>query len=329
MNAFWEEDNSAARLSVEKSPAMDHVYRMAAQLASGNAAVLLRGERGTGAEGLARSIHAMSPRAAKPFVKVSWAEVTEAFVESELFGLDAEASRKLQHPGKLDEAEGGTLFIEELGVFTLATQGKLMRCIRERAIVRPGSSTSRPVNVRVIAASTQDLERLIAEGRCLKDFCEEPFVFTLRIPPLWERKTDILLLAQHYIRQVGQREGRPAQRLSSEATSLVLEYPWPGNQVELEQCIAHAVLLCTGDVIDVKHLPPALQQIESDAGAPGDSLPATLESVERTLIVDALRVSNGNRAKAAQLLGITERLMGLRVRKYGIDPRSFRAGSSG
>ncbi|MCC6488419.1 MAG: sigma-54-dependent Fis family transcriptional regulator [Candidatus Hydrogenedentes bacterium] len=329
MNAHWEEESIAPGLPVERSPAMEHVYRLAAQVASGNTAVLLRGERGTGAEGLARSIHAMSSRASKPFVKVSWAEVTEAFVETELFGFETSASRMLSQPGRLEEADNGTLFIEELGVFSLATQGKVMRCVRERAFARSGTSTPKPVDVRVIAASTQDLERLVAEGRFLKDFCEEPFVFTLRIPPLRERKTDILLLAQHYIRQLGQREGRPAQRLSSAATSLVLEYPWPGNQVELEQCIAHAVLLCTGEVIDVKHLPASLQQSESDAGAPGDSLPATLESVERTLIIDALRVSNGNRAKAAQLLGITERLMGLRVRKYRIDPRSYRAGSGG
>ena len=327
MNAYREEENSTGLLPVERSPAMEHVYRLVAHVAMGNAAVLLRGERGTGAETLARSIHSLSTRAARPFVKVSWTEVTEAFVENELFGSDIAGMPVVPQTGRLEEAEGGTLFIEELGVFSLATQGKLMRCIRERTFVRPGGGALKPADVRIVAASTQDLERLIAEGRVLKDFCDELSVSTLRIPPLRDRKTDILLLAQHYIRQHGQAAGKPAQRLSSEATSLMLEYPWPGNQAELDRCISHAVLACAGDIIDVRHLPPALQQLESSSAAPGDSLPATLESVERTLIIDALRVSNGNRSKAAQVLGITERLMGLRVRKYGIDPRSFRSSS--
>jgi Nif-specific regulatory protein len=325
MNAF-RDDEINERIRIERSPAMEHVYGLVTHVARGNAAVLLRGERGTGTTAIARAIHQLSARARNPFVTVSWPEVTESFVESALFGLVPATANAAQSKGKIEEAEGGTLFIEEVGDFSLAMQSKLMRCIRERTFVKPGSNTPQPADVRIVAASRQELDRLIAEGRFLKDFCDELSVFSIRIPPLRERKTDILLLAQHYLRRHAEAAGKSILRLSSQATSRLLDYAWPGNLSELEHCIEHAVLLCNTNAIELDHLPPALQSAEPGAPITEDSLPATLESVERTLIVDALRASNGNRSKAAQLLGITERLMGLRVRKYGIEPRTYRSG---
>ena len=325
MNAY-RDDEITDLVRIERSPAMEHVYSLVTHVARGNAAVLLRGERGTGTATIARAIHQLSARARNPFVTVSWPEVTESFVESELFGSATASANTVQSQGKLEEAEGGTLFIEEVGDFSLAMQSKLMRCIRERTFIKPGSNTPQPADVRIVAASRQELDRLIEEGRFLKDFCDELSVFTIRIPPLRERKTDILLLAQHFLRKHAEKGGKSILRLSSQATSRLLDYEWPGNMTELDHCIQHAVMLCNAVAIEVEHLPPALQNTEAGAPVTEDSLPATLESVERTLIIDALRASNGNRSKAAQQLGITERLMGLRVRKYGIEPRAYRSG---
>lgn len=327
MNAFRDDENNGL-FRIERSPAMEQVYAMVTHVARGNAAILLRGERGTGAATIARAIHQLSGRAENPFVTVSWPEVTESYVENELFGQAAAPPNAVQCPGKIEEAEGGTLFIEEVGDFSSAIQAKLMRCIRERTFVKTGSAMPQPADVRIIAASRKELDQLIDEGRFLKDFCDELSVFTIRIPPLRERKTDILLLAQHYLRKHADAAGKPIQRLSSEAASGLLDYPWPGNLTELEHCVKHAVLLCNASVLELGHLPPMLQRAESSSPAIEDSLPATLESVERTLIIDALRASNGNRSKAAQQLGITERLMGLRVRKYGIEPKAYRSGGS-
>ncbi|GMV94615.1 MAG: hypothetical protein AMXMBFR82_43930 [Candidatus Hydrogenedentota bacterium] len=327
MNAFRDDETDDLN-RIERSPAMEQVYAMCTHVARGNAAVLLRGERGTGAATIARAIHRMSARAGNPFVTVSWPEVTESFVENELFGLAGSPANASHDQGKIEQAEGGTLFIEEVGDFSPAIQAKLMRCIRERTFVKPGSTTPQPADVRIIAASRQELDRLIEEGRFLKDFCDELSVFTIRIPPLRERKTDILLLAQHYLRKHADAAGKPVQRLSSDAASRLLDYAWPGNLTELEHCVEHAVLVCPSGVVELEHLPPMLQRADSSPNTTEDSLSATLESVERTLIIDALRASNGNRSKAAQQLGITERLMGLRVRKYGIEPRAYRSGSA-
>ena len=331
MNAYREhvdQDGLAGLPSIGNSSSMEQVYALVAHVAAGHGAVLLRGERGTGTEDLARSIHRMSNRASQPFVRVTWAEITEAFVESDLFGRVIEPSGSRLRRGKFEKAEGGTLFIEEVGDFSTAMQGKLMRCIRERAYVRPGGDTLTPADVRIVAATAQNLHRLIEEGRFLKDFYHELSTFTIRIPPLRERKGDILLLAQHFIRKHAASADKPVQRLSSKAASLLLEYAWPGNVSELEHCIEHAVLLCTNGTIDTPQLPPGMIRMETNAPECEDSLPATLESIERTLIVDALRASNGNRSKAAQLLGITERLMGLRVRKYELEPRTYRGGDA-
>ncbi len=324
MNAF--RDDEIDRFDrVERSPAMEQVYSLATHVARGNVAVLLRSERGTGAEAIARAIHNLSARAHNPFVTVRWPEVTESFVEGELFGAASAAHGSVPPQGKIEEAEGGTLFIEEIGDFSLAMQAKLMRCIRERSFMKPGANSPQPADVRVIAASRRELDRLIEDGRFLKDFCDELTIVTIRIPPLRERKTDILLLAQHFLRRYAEAAEKPIQRLSSRVASLLLEYTWPGNLTELDRCIEHAVMLCTSDTIELEHLPPPVQQTEPAVSVTEDSLPATLESVERTLIIDALRASNGNRSRAAQQLGITERLMGLRVRKYGIEPRNYRS----
>ena len=311
---------------IGNSQAMCHVYDLVAQVSKSNTTVLIRGESGTGKELVAHAIHYNSLRVGKPFIKVNCAALPETVLESELFGHErgaftgAVAMRK----GRFELAQGGTIFLDEVGDFSPATQIKLLRVLQEREFERVGGTGSIHVDVRIIAATNRNLEELIAENQFRQDLYYRLNVFPIHLPPLRERKTDILLLANHFVEKYSKLNHKNIRRISTPAIDMLMAYHWPGNVRELENCMERAVLLSTDDVLHGHHLPPTLQTAEASGTTFKGTLQATLDSVERELLLDALKSARGNKAKAARLLGLTERLMGLRVEKYGIKPRRFR-----
>jgi Nif-specific regulatory protein len=216
------------------------------------------------------------------------------------------------------------MFLDEVGDFSPTTQVKLLRILQEKEFERVGGTTTIKTDVRVIAATNRELTKLIAEGKFREDLYYRLNVFTIHIPPLRERKTDIPLLANHFVEKYNAENHKDIRRISTHALDLLMSYEWPGNVRELENCIERAVILSDDEVIHAHHLPPTLQTAEVKSVEYSGVLEATLDSVERDLIVDALKEARGNKAKAARSLGMTERVMGLRVNKYGIDPRRFR-----
>ena len=311
---------------VGNSKAMQAVYDLIGVVSRSNATVLISGESGTGKELVAHAIHYNSERASKRFIKVSCAALPETVVESELFGHEKGAftGAIAQRKGRFELASGGSIFLDEVGDFLPATQVKLLRILQEREFERVGGTSTIKTDVRVIAATNRELEKLIAEAKFREDLYYRLNVFTIHIPPLRERRTDIPLLANYFAEKYGAENRRSIRSISTHALDLLMSYEWPGNVRELENCIERAVILSNDEVIHAHHLPPTLQTGEVRSAEDMGLLEATLDSVERDLLLDSLKESRGNKAKAARLLGITERVMGLRVDKYGIDPVRFR-----
>jgi Nif-specific regulatory protein len=316
----------AFRNIIGNSAPIQQVYEQVAQVARTNTTVLIRGESGTGKEMIAHAIHYNSPRAKKPFIKVSAAALPESLIESELFGYErgaftgAQAAKK----GRFELAEGGTLFLDEIGDLNPSTQVKLLRVLQEREIERLGGTTSIKINVRLIAATHQPLETLMEEGRFRADLYYRLAVFTIFAPPLRERKPDIMLLADHFVEKYAREHGKRIRRVSTPAIDMLTSYHWPGNVRELENTIERSVLVCDGGVIHGHHLPPTLQTAEASDTVPRQSLTESVAAFERDLLADALKTTRGNRAHAARLLGTTERIFNYKVRRYAIDPRRFK-----
>jgi Nif-specific regulatory protein len=312
---------------IGNSKAMQEVYKLIAQVSSSDTTVLLRGESGTGKELVAHALHYASPRATKPFVKVNCAALPEGVIESELFGHEkgaftgAVASRK----GRFELAEGGTLFLDEIGDLSPAMQIKLLRVLQEKEFERVGGTATIRADVRLITATNRVLEDLIQREQFRQDLYYRLNVFPIHIPPLRERRTDILLLADYFAERYSLKTHKNVRRISTPAIDMLMAYHWPGNVRELENCVERAVLLSDDDVIHGHHLPPSLQTAESSGTVPRGTLKATLDRVEKELLVEALKSSRGTMAAAAASLGITERIMGLRVRKYRIESRRFKS----
>ena len=312
---------------IGNSRAMQTVYDQIAQVARSNTSVLIRGGSGTGKELVASAIHFNSNRSDRPFIKVNCAALPETIIESELFGHEKGAftgalnSRK----GRFELANKGTIFLDEVGDFSPATQVKLLRVLQEREFERIGGTQTFKTDVRVIAATNRDLEELIEKGEFRQDLYYRLNVFPIHLPSLQERKTDILLLANFFVEKYSKENGKKVRRISTPAIDMLMSYHWPGNVRELENCIERAVLLSDDDVIHGHHLPPTLQTAEASGTVHHGTLQATLDNVERELLTEALKSARGNQAKAARALGITERLMGLRVKKHDIEPARFKA----
>jgi Nif-specific regulatory protein len=311
---------------VGSSRPMQAVYEQVAQVAGGNTTVLLRGESGTGKELVAHAIHYSSPRAKKPFVKVSCAALPESLVESELFGYEPGAftDARAQKKGRFELAHGGTIFLDEIGELTPATQVKLLRVLQEREFERLGGVAPIKVNVRVIAATNKDLEEAVKAGTFREDLYYRLNVYSIYLPPLRERKTDIPLLADHFVEKHAAAHGKDVRRIATSAIDMLMSYHWPGNVRELENCVERAVVVCDGGAIHAHHLPPTLQTAEVSGTLPRQSLAEALDAYEKDLVLDALKSARGNRAKAARLLHTTERIIGYAVRKHGIDAARFR-----
>jgi Nif-specific regulatory protein len=311
---------------IGNSGPLRQVYEQVTQVARTNTTVLLRGESGTGKELIAHAIHYNSLRANKPFIKVSCAALPETLIESELFGYEKGAFTGAQSrkKGRFELAEGGTLFLDEIGDLNASTQIKLLRVLQEREFERLGGTETIKANVRLIAATNKDLEKAISAGEFREDLYYRLNVFTIFMPPLRERKSDILLLADHFLEKYAREHGKRIKRISTPAIDMLTSYHWPGNVRELENIIERAVLVCETNALHGHHLPPTLQTAEETGTITRLSLEATVESYERDIIQDALKTTRGNRKKAAKLLGTTERIIGYKVRKYGIDCDRFR-----
>lgn len=311
---------------VGKSNRMKEVYEMIARVAKSDATVLIRGESGTGKELVAHAIHYNSLRTKKPFVKVNMAALPENLVESELFGYERGAftgafDRKL---GRFEMAEGGTLFLDEIGDLSPATQVKLLRVIQEREFERLGGTETIKCNVRLIAATSTNLEESVKKGKFRADLYYRLNVFPIYLPPLRERKDDILLIAEHFLAKYAAINHKVIKRISTPAIDAFMSYHWPGNVRELENTIERAVLMCEGEVIFAHNLPPTLQTPQTSKTQIGDSLEALVGNFEKDLIVDALKSTKGNKSKSAAMLKTTERVLGYKTEKYGIDFKKFR-----
>jgi len=307
------------------------MYEQVAQVAQTNTTVLIRGESGTGKELIAHAIHYNSLRAKKPFVKVSCAALPDTLIESELFGYEKGAftGANARKKGRFELAEGGTIFLDEIGDINAGTQVKLLRVLQEREFERLGGTESVRVNVRVIAATNKDMEKAIAEGTFREDLYYRLNVFTIFVPPLRERKADLLLLADHFLEKFSREHGKVIKRISTPAIDMLMSYHWPGNVRELENALERSVLVCDGQVIHGHHLPPTLQTADASGTVTRVSLKDAVEGFERDLIQDALKTTRGNRAKAARLLDTTERILNYKVRNLSIDVRRFRPSDGG
>jgi Nif-specific regulatory protein len=311
---------------IGRSNAMQQVFDLIWQVAKSDATVLIRGESGVGKELVAHAIHYNSQRASKSFIRVNCAALPENVIESELFGHEKGAftGATQQRKGRFELADKGTIFLDEIGDLSAHTQVRLLRVLQEREFERVGGNDTIGINVRVIAATNRDLEKLIEEGTFRQDLYYRLNVFPIHIPPLRERRTDVLELANFFVEKYSKDNHKYVRRVSTPAIDMLMSYHWPGNVRELENCVERAVLLTTDDVVHGHHLPPTLQTAEATNTLMKGTLEEALDRLEREMIIEALKNTRGNRAKAARELGITERLMGLRVKKHGIDCAKFK-----
>ena len=293
------------------------VLDLVSKVSPTEATVLLTGESGTGKEVVARAIHSASPRSGKPFLALNCAALPEQLLESELFGYERGAfTGALQsRAGKIEQATGGVLFLDEVGEMSPSVQAKFLRVLQEREFQRLGGSRVQKADVRVIAATNRDITAALASGQFREDLYYRLKVFEIALPPLRDRKEDIPLLAEGFLQEIGPKVGACAG-ISKEARDALLAYSWPGNVRELRNAIERAIILCAGGLITAAHLP--LPQGGNGRGASGTAAGRSLEDVERELVENALKDARNNKAQAARLLGITRAQLYSRLQKYGI-----------
>jgi len=302
------------------------LYNMIDKIANTNATTLVLGESGVGKELVASAIHYKGRRAEKSFIKFNCAALPENIVESELFGHEKGAftgALATRH-GRFELAHNGTIFLDEVGELSLPIQAKLLRIIQEKEFERVGGSKTIKVDVRVIAATNRNLEELIRNGLFREDLYYRLNIFPITVPPLRERKTDILLLADYFVEKYNKANHKGVRRISTTSIDMLMRYHWPGNVRELQNCMERAVILSEDNVIHGYHLPPTLQTAESSGTPYTGSLQQKLDSIEKEMIMEALKRTQGNMTRAAVQLGLSDRIMGLRIKKFNIDYRKFR-----
>ncbi|MGC8491142.1 MAG: sigma-54-dependent transcriptional regulator [Syntrophobacteraceae bacterium] len=310
------------------SPPMQKLLEMIGLVAPTDTTVLITGESGTGKGLVARAIHANSARRQKPLIEVNCAAIPGTLIESELFGHEKGAftGADRQRKGRFSAAEGGTIFLDEIGELPLPMQAKLLHVIQEGVIQRVGSDVTVPVDVRVIAATNRDIEKLIQEGLFREDLYYRLNVFAVATPPLRERVEDIPALAQDFLTRFSRKNGKTVKGISPRAMDLLLRYAWPGNVRELENAMERAAILLRGEYATPAELPLVLQALEENRDAevprfePGDTAcgEADLACIERQAILDRLKETGGNKSEAARRLGITRRTLKLKLKKYGV-----------
>ena len=279
-----------------------------------------------GKELIADALHYSSKRSNKPFIKVNCAALPDNLIESELFGHEKGSftGANNQRIGRFEAADGGTIFLDEFGDIPLSTQVKLLRVIQQKEIERIGSTKSIKVDVRIICATNKNLEEMISNGIFREDLYYRINVFPLYIPALRERLHDIPTLVDHFIEKYNKINNGNIRRITASAIDALLVYHWPGNIRELENCIERCCILSSDGVIHTHNLPPTIQNALSSQTEHSGTLDTILGKIEKQILQDALISTKGNMAKAASSLGITERMMGLRIRKYLIDPKRFK-----
>ena len=313
---------------VAPSPSMRALLGVVLKIAPTDSTVLLQGESGTGKELVARAIHARSRRAAHPFVAINCAGIPEGLLESELFGYEKGAftGAYARHTGKFEAAAGGTVLLDEIGDMPMLTQAKILRALQEREIERVGANQPIPIDIRVVAATNRDLQRMVAEGKFREDLYFRINVVSIRLPPLRERSEDIPLLAMHLLRQI-----KPGTTIAPMALAALVAHDWPGNVRELRNTIEAAAALAD-ETIEPRHLGVAQGGVKSGwagATAPGISmekrtLDQQLDALEKGMILEALSRTDGIQVRAAELLGIKERSLWHRIAKHHIDVTAFR-----
>ena len=309
---------------------MRQVYEQVAQVADSAATVLIRGESGTGKELVARAIHYSSPRKNSAFVSVNCAALPENLVESELFGHEKGAftGAVQDRKGRFEIANGGTLFLDEIGDVAPSVQVRLLRVIQERSFERVGGTRTVEVNVRILAATSKDLEEDMRAGRFREDLYYRLNVFPIHLPPLRERRSDIMALADHFVQKYNAAYGKNVKRISTAAINMMIAYHWPGNVRELENCIERAVLVTTDEVVHGYSLPPSLQTSDETRTSvlppDGASLTALMDTYQREVIIDALKKQRGVVATAARYLQTTPRVLSYQIKRLGIRPRNYR-----
>jgi two-component system, NtrC family, response regulator HydG len=312
-----ERDGEGVEGLIGASPAMQKVYRLARQVAAARATVLVTGESGTGKGELARAIHKKSPRAAAPFITLHCAALAESLLESELFGHEKGAftGAERRRAGRFEQAQGGTLFLDEIGEIGAATQVKLLRVLQERAFERVGGNETIEADVRVIAATNRDLAEDVRQGRFREDLYYRLHVVHIEMPPLRLRGSDVLVLADHFLRRFTQENQKRIEGFDDDARAKIVAHRWPGNVRELENAIERAVVLSEGSLIVGDDLPVDV------APAPRNSLRvpgATMAELERYAILTTLEATNGSTTKAAEMLDISVRTIQYRLHEYGL-----------
>ena len=311
---------------IGNSGPMRQVYAQVSQVARSNATVLLRGESGTGKEMIAHAIHYNSLRSKQAFIKINCAALPETLIESELFGYEKGAftGADKRKKGRFELADGGTLFLDEIGDLPTQTQIKLLRVLQEKEFERLGGTETIKVNVRLITATNKNLEEEITKGFFREDLFYRLNVFTIFLPPLRERKSDILFLAEHFLEKHERVHGKNVRRISTPAIDMLTAYHYPGNVRELENAIERAIIVCDENVLHGHHLPPTLQTAEISNTVTKLTLSSAVAAFESDLIQDTLKTTNGNCAQAAILLDTTERIINYKILKYEINPKRFR-----
>ena len=311
---------------IGNSNKMREVYQMISQVSKSNATVLIRGESGTGKELVANSIHYNSLRSKGPFVKVNCAALPPNLIESELFGHEKGAFTGAirQKLGKFEMANKGTIFLDEIGSVEIDVQVKLLRILQEKEFERVGGYQTIKTDVRIITATNKNLEQAVEEDSFRHDLYYRLNVFPIYMPPLRERKTDILLLVDHFLDKYARENHKTILRFSTPAIDMLMDYHWPGNVRELENCIERAVLLCEEGVVHSYHLPPTLQTGTESDTLPVLSLEDAVATLEKEMVIDALKNTRGNITLAAELLKTTVRKFSYKANKYNVNYRHYR-----
>jgi two-component system NtrC family response regulator len=304
---------------IYRSAQMQELINMAGRVAGSRATALLEGESGTGKELLARLMHQLSPRSAKPIITVNCAALSESLLESELFGHEKGAftGATARRIGRFEEADGGTLFLDEIGEISPSVQVKLLRFLQEREFQRVGGNQTIFSDIRIISATNRNLEGRVREGFFREDLFYRLNVVVMKIPPLRERKDDITPLIDHFLKKFAEENGKPMQGISSEARDRLLKYDYPGNVRELENIMERAVVIARDDVVSLSDLPfqrDGGDEEEMDAGL----LKKSLEDVERKMILNAMLDAGNNQTKAAEILGVSERMLRYKLKKLGL-----------
>lgn len=306
---------------IGESGRMLEVFSLVRRVAPSEATVLIRGESGTGKELIAKAIHFASPRASGPLVKVNCAALPETLLESELFGHEKGAftGAFVTRKGRFEVASGGTIFLDEIGDLPTHLQAKLLRVLQEREFERVGSSKPISIDVRILAATHRDLERLLKAGQFRDDLYYRLNVVTIVLPPLRERRQDLPLFMDHLLRVFAEKNGKKIRGFTSEAREALLRYDYPGNVRELENIIERASVITRSDVIGRADLPISIQEPEVEVSNSKTDLPVVVERLERRMIREALARSGGVQTRAAEQLGITERALRYKLKKYGFQ----------